>query len=327
MRAPIETERGLLSGTVLITGATGFLGGHIAAGLARAGARVRCTHRKTSDTRWIDSLEVETTELDLAKSRPESEKALLGIDTVVHCGGVTRASTSAEFHLVNAGGTERLAKAAGEAGASRFVFISSLAARGPDGHDGPVSPYGRSKLEAEERLSRLRDHMDLVILRPGGVYGPRDSDLLPMFQMAGRGFLVIPRSPAPLQPIFVDDVTDAVVRAVSGPVPDAPLPLAERVRYGWTEVAQALGEALERRVKAIRVPYATFWTAGLLGELGSRITRRAPAMDRRQARDFARYSWTCDPSSTEAALGWKARVALPEGLVRTASWYREVGWL
>lgn len=169
--------------------------------------------------------------------------------------------------------------------------------------------------------------MDLVILRPGGVYGPRDSDLLPMFRMARRGFLVIPRSPAPLQPIFVDDVIEAVVRAASGPVPDAPLPLAERARYGWTEVAHALGEALGRRVRAIRVPYATFWTAGLLGELGSRLTRKAPALDRRQARDFARYSWTCDPSPTEAALGWSALVALPDGLARTASWYREVGWL
>ncbi len=316
-----------MSGAILVTGATGFLGGHIAAGLARAGARVRCAIRRTSDTRWIDSLGVETTELDLRGQAGEAASALRGIETVVHCGGVTRASSAVEFDVVNAQGTERLATTAADGGARRFVFVSSLAARGPDGHDGPVSPYGRSKLEAEERLAKLRDRLDVVILRPGGVYGPRDSDLLPMFRMAQRGFLLIPRSPAPLQPIFVDDVTGAVLSAVSHTAPDDPLPLAERARYGWIEVAGALGEALGRSVRAIRVPYATFWTAGLLGELGARLTRKAPAMDRRQARDFARYSWTCDPTATETALDWTARVPLPEGLVRTAGWYREVGWV
>ena len=316
-----------MSGATLVTGATGFLGGHIAAGLARGGARVRCAVRRTSDTRWIESLGVETIELDLRRQAREAASALHGIETVVHCGGITRASKAVEFDVVNAEGTERLATAAAEGGATRFVFISSLAARGPDGHDGPVSPYGRSKLDAEERLARLRDRLEVVILRPGGVYGPRDRDLLPMFRMAQRGFLLIPSSSAPLQPIFVEDVTEAVLSAVSHTAPDDPLPLAERARYGWIEVAGALGDALGRSVRAIRVPYATFWTAGLLGELGARVTRTPPAMDRRQARDFARYSWTCDPSATETALDWKARVALPEGLTRTAGWYREVGWV
>jgi nucleoside-diphosphate-sugar epimerase len=291
------------------------------------GARVRCAIRSTSDTRWIDPLAVEKVELDLRRPDRQAAKALAGIETIVHCGGVTAARREAGFQEVNTEATDRLARSAAEAGVRRIVFISSLAARGPDGHPGPASPYGRSKRDAEERLLALEDRLEVVILRPGGVYGPRDSDLLPMFQMAKRGFVLVPRADTKLQPVFVDDVGEAVLRAVRGDPATGPFPLAEDATYGWDEVARSLGDGLERPVKTIRLPFAIFWTAGLMGELGGRVARKPPAMDRRRARDFARYSWTCDPSPTETGLGWKARVTLPEGLARTARWYRENDWL
>lgn len=327
LAAAVTTGPGPLSAHIFLTGATGFLGGHIAGALVNDGARVRCAVRSTSDTRWIDPLGLEKVELDLRRPDRKAAEALTGIETIVHCGGVTRGGREAEFQAVNTEGTERLARSAAETGVRRLVFISSLAARGPDGHEGPVSPYGRSKRDAEQRLLELKPRLEVVILRPGGVYGPRDRDLLPMFQMARRGFLIAPRPDTKLQPVFVDDVAAAVVRAVSGAPEPGPFPLAEGATYGWSEVARALGESLGRPVRTIRVPSSVFWTAGLLGELGTRITRKPPAIDRRRARDFSTYSWTCDPSSTAAGLGWKARVTLRDGLGRTARWYRENGWL
>lgn len=291
------------------------------------GVRVRCATRITSDTRWIDPLDVEKVELDLRDPDRQASEALAGIGTIVHCGGVTAARRETDFQKVNTEATERLARLAAGAGLRRMVFISSLAARGPDGHGGPVSPYGRSKRDAEERLLALEERLEITILRPGGVYGPRDTDLLPMFQMAKRGFLVVPRADIRLQPVFVDDVAEAVLGAVRGSPASGPLPLAEKATYGWDEVADSLAVGVGRPVKPIHLPFAVFWTAGLLGELGGRVTRRPPAMDRRRARDFSRYSWTCDPSRTETELGWKARVTLPEGLARTARWYRESDWL
>lgn len=246
---------------------------------------------------------------------------------VVHCAGVTAARRGADFLAVNAEGTERLARSAAESGVRRLVFISSLAARGPDGHAGPVSPYGRSKREAEERLLALADRLEIVILRPSGIYGPRDTDMLPLFRMAKRGFVLGPRGETRLQPVFVEDVAEAVVRALGRePCPDA-LPVAEAATYGWDEVARGLAVGLERSIRLIRLPFAVFWTAGFLGEVGGRIARRPAALDRRRARDLSRYSWTCDTDPTEARLGWRARVALPEGMERTARWYEEHGWL
>lgn len=325
--AVVQTGPEALSGRFLLTGASGFLGGYIADALVKHGAGVRCAVRGTSDTRWIDPLGVERVELDLRRPDRGAAEALAGIETVVHCGGVTTARRESDFHAVNAAGTERLAEAAARTGVRRVVFISSLAARGPDGHEGPVSAYGRSKRDAETRLLALKGRLEVVILRPGGVYGPRDTDLLPMFRMASRGFVIGPRARTRLQPIFVEDVAQAVVRATSCEPQDDPLPLAETATYGWDEVAHSLADGVGRRVRLIRLPFAVFWTAGLLGELSGRLARRPPVMDRRRARDFSRYSWTCDPARTEAELGWKSRVALPEGLARTARWYGEKGWV
>ncbi len=324
--------------TTLLTGGTGFLGSHLAEAIVAAGHRLRCTVRPTSDTRWLDPLGVETVTLDLAaaasgdaRGRAGALGALRGVGTLVHCGALTRARTEAEFMAVNATGTETLARTAVEAGVRRIVFISSLAARGPDGAAGPISPYGRSKAAAERALTAMAREADgsleLVILRPGGVYGPRDSDLLPLFRLADRGWVVVPRSRQPLQPVFVADVVTATVAALDAAPPPAPLPVAHPARHGWDELGEALRAAVGRSARLVRVPGAVFWTAGLVSEAAALLTRRAPAMDRRRARDMSHHRWTCDIAETRAWLGWEPRVDVREGMARTAAWYREAGWL
>ncbi len=317
---------------IFITGATGFLGSHLAAGLTAAGHAVLASVRRRSDTRWIDPLPLETVELDLAGSPhaggsgPEVA-ALQGVDAVVHCAGLTRARDEAEFQRVNADGTERLVRAAVEAGVRRFVLISSLAARGPDGAGGPVSPYGRSKREGERRLEAQAGRIDAAILRPGGIYGPRDADLLPLFRLARRGWVPIPASAAPLQPVYVSDVVSATLAALETPDLATPLPVAGAERRTWPALAGSLSRAVERAGRVVRVPPAAFWAVGLVSEVASRITGDAPAMDRRRARDLAHYSWTCEIGGTREALGWNPEVGIDEGLALTASWYRELGWL
>ncbi len=317
----------MTSRVILVTGATGFVGSHIAGALVVAGHRVRCSVRRTSDTKWIDPLDVETVELDLAQGDAATDAALRDVDTVVHAGGITRALDESTYMSVNAHGTERLAAAAVRAGVGRFIFISSLAARGPDELGHPNSPYGKSKLEAERRLAEAGGSMETVVLRPGGVYGPRDTDLLPLFRMAARGLLVAPRSAPPIQPIYVDDVASATALALEARPPAKPLPLAGDRTHSWSEVAEFLREATGSPLRMIRAPSAVFWSAGLLAEVGARVTGSQPSMDRRRARDMSDFAWTCDTSPAEGALGWKPAIPLRDGLARTAEWYRDVGWL
>lgn len=317
---------------VLLTGGTGFLGSHVAELLVEGGHDVRATVRATSDTRWLDPLPVETVVADL-EEHGGLAAALAGVTSVVHVGGVTVATDAALFDRVNEAGTAAIAAAAGEAGVERFVLISSLAARGPDGAPGPVSPYGRSKRAGESRLAELaaagRAPPAIRVLRPGGIYGPRDADLLSLFRMADRGLLVLPSVEGRLQPVHVRDVARATVLALE--TADAsdpgPLPVMGDEVVNWTEVGEALAAAVGGRPRVLRVPPAAFLAAGVGAELVARVTGGSPMFDRRRARDLTQRAFTSGIETTTEVLGWSPQVGLREGMAGTVRWYREHGWL
>jgi nucleoside-diphosphate-sugar epimerase len=317
---------------VLVTGATGFVGSHIARALAEAGREVLCGVRSTSGTRWIDDLTTERVRSDLESQRSLVE-AVRGVQLVVHAAGITRSGRASDYHSINAAGTRRLAGAAAAAGVRRFVLISSLAARGPDasakaGGDHPVSDYGRSKLAAETYLRDLEGAMEAIVLRPAAIYGPRDRDFLPLFKMARAGLLLFPSSAGPLQPVYVDDMARAALAATGGDdVGFGPFPVAGGQTYAWQDVVTGLEKAFERHMRAVRLPAGAFLLAGAASEQVARIRGQAGPFDQRRARDLAVHTWTCEVSGTEEALGWRAEVPLFEGLQRTARWYLRAGWL
>jgi nucleoside-diphosphate-sugar epimerase len=322
-----------VSSLVFLTGATGFVGSHIAESLSRSGFRVRCAIRTTSDTRWLRGLPAETVEtraIDLASPASIAD-ALQGVTHIVHAAGITRALKEAEYYSVNAEVTQLLAETAVRASVQRFVLISSLAARGPDGSRGPASAYGASKLESEKRLRAVVESggsLEPRVLRPGGVYGPRDRELLPLFQVARSGFVPVPRGVGRLQPVYASDVAAAVLQALDVEwSADGPFHLGGPAIHTWEEIADALGASIGREVRPIRVPAALFLAAGSLSELAAFIRRKAPDLDRRRARDLTRLDWTCELGPVKQELGWRPEVSLRQGLAEAADWYREAGWL
>jgi nucleoside-diphosphate-sugar epimerase len=312
---------------VLVTGATGFVGSHVAQAFVEAGYEVRVGARASSNARWISGLDTERVPLDVRGKLEDISRAVENVDVVVHAAGITRARRAEDYYSVNAGGTRRLATAALRAGVRRFVLVSSLAARGPDGRDHPESDYGRSKLEAETYLLALVGRMETVVLRPAAVYGPRDTDLLPLFRLARAGWLPVPPGAALLQPFYVEDAARSALAAARAPVDFGPFPVAENRRYTWRDVAAGLEKALGRTVRAVRLPAGAFVLAGRAAEWAAKPLSAVPVLDERRARDLALNAWTCDVSGTEEALGWRAEVPLFEGLERAARWYGQVGWL
>jgi len=311
---------------VLVTGATGFLGSHVAASLVTAGHEVVVTLRASSDARWLAGLDVDRISLDLA-APARLPAALEGIDAIVHAAGITRAAREEEYQRINVDGTRALLVLADAAGVERFVLISSLAARGPDDGVGPTDAYGRSKLAAEVAAAESSMAARVVALRVGGVYGPRDTDLLPLFRLARAGVLPVPKRAGPLQPVFVHDVASLVSRVIAEPVGFGPWPVAAPWTHRWEQLPRLLASAVGRDVRPVPMPAGIFIAAAVGGTWIARMRARAPAFDLRRARDIAARSYTCDVDQTEAAIGWRACVDLPTGLITTAQWYREQGWL
>jgi nucleoside-diphosphate-sugar epimerase len=311
---------------VLVTGATGFLGSHIVEVLVQNGFTVRCTVRPSSSLKWLENLELEKVNVDF-NNEASLQKACEGVDIVVHNAGITRAKSDAEFFEVNAKATERLAKAAIKAKVSRFIFISSLEARGPDGFATAISAYGKSKLEAERRLTNLQNEIETILLRPAGVYGPRDTDLLTLFQLAKYGFLTVPATKGRLQPVHALDVAEAVLATINSKTQLGPFDISEANTYSWQDMAQKLEVAMQRKLRVIMVAREVFLGAGYASETVSKLLNQAPKLDRRRAKSLAYYTYTCDTTPFKEAFGWQARISLQDGLTETAKWYKQQGWL
>lgn len=311
----------------LVTGAGGFIGSHIAQCMSRAGYKVRCSIRSGSSRQFIpSSAQIVTAHLEKPH---ELFAALNGVHTVIHAAGTTRAHTAQEYYGINVEGTTSLIDQARKAGVRRIVFLSSIAARGPDKIYQPVSAYGQSKLLAERVLEQRKGHMETLCLRLTAVYGAGDRDFLTLFKMAYRGFLLRPAADNPVQLIHVSDVAQACLSACRLQVfpPEKYLDLSAEHVSTPDDFVQAMSYAVQRKVTSIKIPIPFFQRVGLITELGCRILGKPPSFDRRRALDIAKYTYTCDISKTKHILGWEPKVNLSQGLSQTLLWYQQNKWL
>src|SRR5262245_20015966 len=227
--SPARTEESIQFGPTmalaLVTGGTGFVGGHVARALAKAGWKVRLLARDPERARkgLLEGLDCEIVAGDLSDSSI-LERAAAGVSGVVHVAGLVKARSLYAYREVNVLGTERLIDAASRTAADAvFVLVSSQAAAGPavggrpltdEDQARPVSWYGLSKREGEETLAR-RWKGPWIALRPAVVYGPGDPGLLTYFRLATSGFLPVPAFKSRIQIVGVDQVSLAIARAAS----------------------------------------------------------------------------------------------------------------
>ena len=282
---------------ILLTGASGFLGSHIAEQLDQQGADVRALVRPTSDTLFLEGLEHVT----LLRGAMSDEASLLaameGVDGIIHAAGLVKAKEPADFHRTNAQGTANLLHVAKQNASriERFVLVSSLAVMGPskDGRPvpsgaapNPVTNYGRSKLAAEEAARAEAHSLPITIIRPPTIYGPRDREIFPFFKSVQLGVLPLTGSPSSLlSVIFAADCAAACIRALEAKVPSGSTFFVEDGRLETlggliAHIENALGRRAWLRIPVPPPPHA--W-----GGSGQRTLRKGQGtcghVDTRQA--------------------------------------------
>lgn len=302
---------------IAITGATGFVGSAVLGAALAAGHSARALARRDQPLR----AGVEWVRGDLGDAAALA--ALVGgVDAVVHVAGLTNTPDPAQFEVANVTGTANVLAAMQAAGLRRLVHVSSLSAREPK-----LSAYGASKMRAEVLVEA--SGLDWTIVRPPGVYGPRDTDYLEMFRTAKWGFVPLPPGGAS-SIIHADDLAELLVTLAAGnaaPVRKKIYEPDDGRQGGWShkELAQAIGRAVGRA--AVFAPH-----------LPRPVLDAAAAADRIVRGDRAkltadRVGYMCHPNWVarfDRAVPpgiWQPRIAGEEGLKATAEWYRREGWL
>ena len=328
---------------VLVTGATGFTGGHLAAGLKQRGHSVRALVRARSVDKFrasrLAKLGVEAVEGDLSDSHSVA-RAAEHANVVYHIAATYREAGQPDsaYRAVNVDGTRHVLEAAMRAGASRVVHCSTGGVHGhiehpPATEDAPLHPgdvYQETKLEAEQVAREYgRTHaLEVVIARPIGIYGPGDTRFLKMFRGLARGrFPMLGSGDVFYHLTYIDDLVEGFRLCGEVPAAAGRTYILAGARYTTLkELVRLVATELDVEPPRWHWPAWPFWTAGLLCEAICVPLRIEPPIYRRRV-DFYTKSRAFDTTRARTELGFTPKVDLTDGIRRTAEWYRTQGLL
>lgn len=335
---------------ILITGASGFIGSFLVERALECGMEVWAAVRPTSSRAYLTDARIHFIDLDFHHPTRLTEQlaATEGWDYCVHAAGLTKSLFPDDFYRVNTEGTRHLATQLLATGKlrHRFVLMSSLSVFGPvreqmtlqNGHyyapildsdtPQPNTIYGRSKLAAEQALAAI-EGLDYVILRPTGVYGPREKDYYLMAKSIrqhvdfGAGYL-----PQEITFIYVRDLVEATMRSLT----EGPSRRAYFLSDGEVYTARRYGELLQRELNVgfvlpIKAPLWLLKGICIVSETLARWQGKTTTLNTDKYHILAQRNWQCDIEPARILLGYTPQYTLEKGVEESVAWYREQGWL
>ena len=327
---------------ILITGASGFIGSFIVEEALRLGYETWAAVRRSSSREFLQDERIRFIELNLSSEEQLREQLRpQQFDYVVHAAGVTKCLHKEDFRRINTEGTQNLVRAlmALQMPLKRFVYISSLSIMGAirelqpyteileSDTPHPNTAYGQSKLEAELWLAT--QPIPYIILRPTGVYGPRERDYFMMAKSikAHTDFAVGFRQ-QDITFVYVTDVVQAVFLALEKGQTGRRYFLSDGAVYQSSTFSNLIREELGRPWW-IRIT-APLWVLRIVtfcGEHLGRLTGKVTALNNDKYNIMRQRNWRCDITPARRELGYEPQVQLAEGVRRSIQWYKEHKWL
>ena len=329
---------------ILITGASGFIGSFIVEEALKRGFETWAAMRKSSSKAYLQDERIKFIELNL-NSKAQLVEQLKGkeFEYVVHAAGVTKCLNKADFHRINTEGTKNLVEALLEVKMplKRFVFISSLSVFGAikekmpydeireNDTPQPNTAYGKSKLEAEQYLDTIGSRIPYIILRPTGVYGPKEKDYFIMAKsIKQHSDFAVGYQRQDITFVYVTDVVQAVFLALEKGENGRKYFLSDGEVYQSTTFSDLIHEELGRpwwiRITA---PVWVLRIVTFFGEYVGRMTGKVTALNNDKYNILKQRNWRCDIEPARKELGYDPKVQLAEGVKTTIKWYKDNKWL
>jgi dihydroflavonol-4-reductase len=322
-----------------VTGGTGFIGSHLVEALLQQGVQVRCLLRKSSDPKWLKGLPVEFVHGD-CNDKTSLKEGVKGTDWVFHLAGVTKAIREETYFEVNGFGTENLIHACLENNPrlQKFVYVSSQAAAGPSRTGNkrnesdpcePVSIYGQSKRMGEELALGHAHELPVLILRPSGVYGPRDKDIFAFFKcLYKRINPCLVGQDQHISLCYVQDIVRGILLAAGAQTKSGEIFfLSDGNDYRMKEIGDIFAQAMGVRALCIRVPKQMIFGIAFFSEYLSKFSQKPALLNRDKVEEMIQKDWVCDITKAKMVLGFEPRFPLPEGAKSTFEWYKKENWL
>jgi nucleoside-diphosphate-sugar epimerase len=320
----------------LVTGGTGFIGSHLADALLQQGVQVRCLVRKGSDLKWLNGLPIEIISGDCS-DRASLRDAVKDVDQIFHLAGITKAVKEKTYFEVNAFGTENLIYACLENNRriQKFVYLSSQAAAGPCRNGDkkkesdqcePISAYGQSKRRGEELALAHAHEIPLIILRPTGVYGPRDKDFYALFKWVSKR--IKPCFSGKVSLCYVQDVIQAILLAAESQTKSGEIFfLSDGTDYLMREIGDVFARTMGVTPVSIPIPKWLLFGIASFSEYFSLFSQKPSLISRGMAEQMVQKDWTCDITKAKTMLGFQPQFQLSQGARLTYQWYKNQHWL
>ena len=329
---------------ILITGASGFIGSFIVEEALKQGFETWAAVRKSSSKEYLQDERIHFIELNLSsKAQLIEQLRPHQFDYVVHAAGVTKCLNKADFRRINTEGTKNLVDALLDLQMplKRFVFLSSLSVFGAikeqlpydeireDDTPKPNTEYGRSKLEAERYIDSIGSRLPFTILRPTGVYGPREKDYFMMAKSIKQHIdFAVGYQRQDITFVYVTDVVQAVFLALEKGETGRKYFLSDGQVYQSTTFSDLIHEELGRPWwLRITAPVWVLRVVTFFGEYIGHMTGKVTALNNDKYNILRQRNWRCDIEPARRELGFEPKVQLKEGVKTTIQWYKDHKWL